>query len=270
MFPPLAARAKAPELAPETKFRDLYAESLIQRIPMNWESYCQDSSFVRGIALRATLMDRITSKFFQINPGALGIGLGCGMCTRSDRIQSQLPQNSPFDWIDVDLPEVIAFRQQYIPQTPTTKTISVSVTDPAWLNQTERDKKRPLLLIMEGVSPYLTNEEHQTLFTELGGRLTEREAPTEMIFDYIHPKMVDIEKTFKKVGDSETPFLSGFQNSTAISALHRSIQILSEYNYFPTISKNHSMFDQEFQTHNNGEKPSGLIHLRWSMDNRLC
>ena len=63
------------------------------------------------------------------------------------------------EWYDVDFPAVIALRQKIYPTRPKYHLIATSATDPSWLDQIPAD--RPVLLLAEGISMYLT--EHRGL-----------------------------------------------------------------------------------------------------------
>jgi O-methyltransferase involved in polyketide biosynthesis len=60
-------------------------------------------------------------------------------------------------WYDVDYPAVIALRERIFPTRPRYQLIATSATDQSWLDQIPAD--RPVLLLAEGISMYLTEDE---------------------------------------------------------------------------------------------------------------
>lgn len=87
------------------------------------------------------------------------IHLGCGLDSRILRINSSLL------WYDVDFPSVIEERKKYYYETDTYKMISCDVRDNKWLN--EVTKKEKAIIVLEGISMYLTNEELKDLLSNI-------------------------------------------------------------------------------------------------------
>jgi O-methyltransferase involved in polyketide biosynthesis len=208
MLMTLAARVAAPEIAPDADFHDPWGAMVLKKLPWDLTPYQNDLCFVRHVALRARLMDVLTAGFFRRNPGSAGAGLGCGLCTRSRRIVNSNKDGIAFEWVDIDLPEVIEIRKQFLPPLPGEHLVACPVTDISWMDAVFRPKAPPLFLVMEGVSPYLTVDQNRSLFHALGNRL--EGSGTEMIVDYIHPALVDSVFVSNKAGGTSTPFCSGF------------------------------------------------------------
>lgn len=260
MLMTLAARAAAPAYEPDTDFVDPWGGMLVKSLPWDLSRYQQDRYFVRHVALRAKRMDRLTADFFKRNPGASGIGLGCGLCTRGRRL-SILPDCQPFQWVDMDQPEVIAIRRTYLPPLEGERVIEGRVTDMAWLDEILHSNGPPLILVMEGVSSYLSCDENRSLFRDLGNRLDG--TGTEMIFDYIHAGLVDSAYVSNMAGGIPTPFRSGFFNADGVRDLHPSIRVVAEYSTYSQISHRHLVYEMEFDAASLGEKPYTILHIRF-------
>lgn len=263
MLRTLAAKGYASERAPDVGFDDPDARQLIDTLAMDLTAYGEDTQFVRFLALRAQLIDQLAVNFLRQHPGTLGIGLGCGLCTRGQRLRRYLGNDIQFDWYDVDLPSVIEMRYRYLSSIPRAYALARSVTDTSWLSATGWQLGRPLLLVMEGVAQYLSATQNQTFFATLGELLGPSEAPTDMLMDYLHSAMVIGHQWFKSVGDVKTPFQSGFNHAQAIQELHPSIEVVDEHHFVSKVSPAHALFELEFQVANHGERPYGIAHLRF-------
>lgn len=123
--------------------------------------------------LRARRLDDWTRGFVARHPEAVVLHLGCGLDSRAWRIDTP----PGIDWYDLDYPEVIELRQRLYPQRDHYRTIASSVTDPGWVSDIPAD--RPVLVVAEGLTMYLT----QTELTQLLARLTGRFSGGELIFD---------------------------------------------------------------------------------------
>src|SRR5690606_13543643 len=69
------------------------------------------------------------------------------------------------DWYDLDYPDVIELRKRLLPHRDHYTPLGSSVTDPSWLDVVPRD--RPVLMIAEGLLPYLTVDEVRSLITTI-------------------------------------------------------------------------------------------------------
>jgi len=81
------------------------------------------------------------------------------------------------EWYDVDYPDVIALREKLYPSRDHYHLVAASITDPAWLVEIPAD--RPLLLLVEGVTMYLTEEDGMALLR----RVVEHFPSGELHFD---------------------------------------------------------------------------------------
>ena len=88
------------------------------------------------------------------------IHIGCGMDSRIIRVGV-----NNHKWYDVDFLEVISERKKYYTETNNYKMIVGDVRNNEWLKNILENKTA--IIVMEGVSMYLTNEEMQRLTTQL-------------------------------------------------------------------------------------------------------
>ena len=72
------------------------------------------------------------------------------------------------EWYDVDYPDVIALRKKLFPTRPRYHLVATSATDPSWLDRIPAD--RPVLLLAEGISMYLTEREGVALLQRVVDR----------------------------------------------------------------------------------------------------
>ena len=93
-------------------------------------------------------------------PGAAVIHIGCGMDSRIIRVGA--PNHK---WYDVDFPEVIEERKLYYAETDDYKMIAGDARDCGWL--TAIPEKKSAIVVMEGVSMYMTVDEMRNLVDSL-------------------------------------------------------------------------------------------------------
>ena len=154
---------------------DTRAEEIVAQIEYD---FAKLDSFNHGnvTVLRARQLDEWLRTFLTTSPSAVIVQLGCGLDTRITRIHP----SAEVSWFDVDYPEVIALREQFYTNHEGYTMIASSVTASQWLANIP--KNRPVMIIAEGVLPYLTEEEVQTLFT----RILEAFPHGQIAFDVIN------------------------------------------------------------------------------------
>lgn len=97
----------------------------------------------------------------QINniEDAVIIHIGCGMDSRVMRV------GTTHKWYDVDFPQVIEERKRYYTESSNYKMIAGDIRDGSWLTNVPEMKRA--IVVMEGVSMYLTPEELNELTVRL-------------------------------------------------------------------------------------------------------
>lgn len=113
-------------------------------------------------------------QFLSAHERAVVLHLGCGLDSRVFRIDP----GPGVEWFDVDFPDVIALRERFYPVREHYRTIATSITDLAWLDEIPAD--RPVLVLAEGVSMYLEEEQALALIR----RVVERFDSGELQFDF--------------------------------------------------------------------------------------
>ncbi|MQA85191.1 MAG: class I SAM-dependent methyltransferase [Streptosporangiales bacterium] len=129
-----------------------------------------------GIVLRASRLDAWVGAFLVRHPDATVLSLGCGLDSRAFRLD--VPD--AVQWYDVDYPDVVELRRRLYPRRDNYHLISSSVTEPGWLDEVP-DTGRPVLVVAEGLLPYLARGDVERLLA----RITERFVYGEMVFDVI-------------------------------------------------------------------------------------
>jgi O-methyltransferase involved in polyketide biosynthesis len=122
--------------------------------------------------MRSRTVDRIIQTFLKKHPAGTIINIGCGLDTTFDRVDNGLLR-----WYDLDMPDSINLRKQFIPESDRRTYISSSFLEPGWLKQI--DVKDAVLFIAAGVLYYFQESDIKTFFN----RLAETFRGCEVAFD---------------------------------------------------------------------------------------
>ena len=117
------------------------------------------------MGMRSKVFDTWLSQKMDENPNAIVIHLGCGMDSRAERVGTKTHV-----WYDVDFPEVIKERRKYYQETEEYHMIASDVREKDWMNALPND--REAIIVMEGLSMYLSLEELRSLIAALANHFS--------------------------------------------------------------------------------------------------
>ena len=149
---------------PRPVLGDRFAKAAIDRIDYDWADLGITQRWAPLITVRTAQYDIWAAQFLAMHPNSTVIHLGCGLDARVFR----LDPGPDVSWFDVDFPEVIALREQIYPTREGYRLVASSATDPTWLDQIPAD--RPVLLLAEGISMYLTEHDGVALLQRIVDR----------------------------------------------------------------------------------------------------
>ena len=112
------------------------------------------------MGVRSAVFDEWVKRQMTDLPNAVIIHIGCGMDSRVIRVGTKNHK-----WYDVDFTEVIEERKRYYAETDNYKMIAGDARDCKWLTNVKENKAA--IVVMEGVSMYLTTDEMRTLTDSL-------------------------------------------------------------------------------------------------------
>ena len=112
------------------------------------------------MGIRAAVFDNWLTQQMTAMEAAVVMHIGCGMDGRVLRAGTMNHK-----WYDVDFPEVIQERKRYYCESADYQMLAADVRNCDWL--TNIPEKRRAIVVMEGVSMYLTANELQALTTSL-------------------------------------------------------------------------------------------------------
>ncbi|GAP22608.1 class I SAM-dependent methyltransferase [Leptolinea tardivitalis] len=170
---PLWGRAK------ETKKRDPLlvdktAVEVMEKLDFDFSTISKGISPISQYAwiMRSRTTDRVINEFLRKHPTGTIVNIGCGLDTTFDRVD-----NGSLRWYDLDLPDVINLRRQFIPETKRRTYIISSFLEPEWLN--EISVTDSVLFVSAGVFYYFQEPEIKTFLTHLADKFP----GSEILFD---------------------------------------------------------------------------------------
>lgn len=171
------------------KFYDGKAIEIVRQLDYDFSKAEKDAAMSSGVIARTILLDRMVGGFIRDYPDATVVNIACGLDTRVYRLD-----NGQVRWYNLDLPEVIEIRRRFLDEHGRVSMIAKSAMDESWAAEIE-EPRGPALVLMEGLSMYLTEEDVRKILSIICRRFRDAEIIMEIMSPYVvrHVKEKSIE-----------------------------------------------------------------------------
>jgi len=189
------------------------------------------STLTRHLALRARKYDEYARTFIQGHPNGMVVSLGCGFDTRYWRLFEK-----PWNYVEVDLPEVIEVKKQVLGDIARYLMIGCSVTDEKWIQKILPIQRDNVLFIAEGLFMYLPRDEVIRIFNRLSASFTKSQIAVEVVSESftrgIGKRLLKskMQRSFGMREDASFSF--GIKDAREIETYGNNIRVVEEWSYF--------------------------------------
>ncbi|MGM9979022.1 MAG: class I SAM-dependent methyltransferase [Clostridium sp.] len=173
------------------------------------------------MAMRARVFDLWTKEQIQLNPNAIVLHIGCGMDSRHERIGVITNQ-----WFDIDFPQVISERKKYYTENESYHMFEADVSNTDFLY--ELPEQKDAIVIMEGISMYLTEQSLHKLFL----KIQERFSSVHILLDCYTVLGAKASKYKNPIKDVGAKIVSGLDNPRTLE-INSNIIYKGELNMTP-------------------------------------
>ena len=198
--------ARAKETRTRGAIHDAKAVELIGRLDYDFTLADSDKAMHSGVVARTIVLDKMTKQFLAQHPGAVVVNIACGLDTRCYRMQGYA------HWYNLDLPQTIEVRAKLLPEEGQISQIAMSAMDD-WGGQIA-EKDAPVLIIIEGLTMYLTQADVQRIFAVAAARF----AHATVFVEIMNPLMAKTVKE-KSIEGSKAKFTWGIRDGRELAAL---------------------------------------------------
>lgn len=222
---PLAARAHGARLFPQMALHDSCAASALSKLEVEADDYLDDPLSIYGVLSRTRILRQIALDFFIRHPRGLAANLGCGLSCYFQWLDRGHNQ-----WLDADLPTVIALRENLLPSLGQHhRNAVVDLRQTHWwrsLGLPEGPNAPAVLLLLEGVLMYLRPEEVRQILHEFAEHAP---AGSEIVFDSLSWMATGWAAMHPLVSRTDAQFLWGARQMSDFTAAHPRLRLLSEH-----------------------------------------
>jgi methyltransferase (TIGR00027 family) len=185
----------------------------------------------RHIALRARKYDAYARDFVGETPGGLVVSAGAGFDTRYWRVSQ-----GPWNYVEVDLPEVIEAKKALLGDIASYEMIGCSVLDDTWIENVRSMQSENILFLAEGLFMYLPKSGVIQVFN----KLSEAFSKSQIVFEVVRERYTKgiwkkiVESKMRRSAGTEagSSFQFGVRNAGEVESYGKSIKVVDEWSYF--------------------------------------
>ena len=208
--------ARAKESRGRGIIHDAKAEEIIEKLDYDFSLADKDSAMHSGVIARTIVLDKLTKSWLAKHPGVVVVNIACGLDTRCYRMSGHS------HWYNLDLPETMTVREKLLPESGSISQIAMSAMDD-WGGEI-KEQNTPVLIIIEGLTMYLTETDVQQIFTVISNRFSK----ATVFVETMNPMIV---KRFKEksIDASNAKFTWGVKNGEALAELLPDFRFVEEH-----------------------------------------
>ena len=183
-------------------------------------------------ASRSANMDRFIQSFLERRPNGVIVQLGCGLETTYYRCD-----NRRTHWYAVDLPHVIDYRRELLPELERETYLAGDAFSEDWIRQVRTEfPDAPILVTAGGLFHYFEENKVISLLRMIG-----QSGNMEVVFDTVNKKGLAMmqKKYMKQVGHADAQMFFYVDAAKELAAKIRgNVKVIAEEPYYRYIPKN--------------------------------
>lgn len=213
LFIPLISKATMSEKG--IFINDKKAEEIIAKVDNESKNLKISKWLALYMTLRSVVFDNICDNFLKENKDGVVFHIGCGLDSRNTRIKENY-----YKWYDIDLEPVINLRKKYYEEADNYKMVSSAINEKNWLDIYKDDDTKPVLIIAEGVTMYLSDEELKQFIENAKNKFKK----IKFVFDAYSKKACELSKYKNPVNEVNAKITWGIDNPEDFKKLSRGIE----------------------------------------------
>ena len=207
MLQTLYARAKESQKK-EHYIYDSKAIEIVSQLEYDFSKADKDGTMSSGVIARTIVLDKMVSEFLGKFPNTIVVNIACGMDTRCYRMQGKFSR-----WYNIDLPETINIRKRFLEESGPIYQIGKSAMDASYTSEIEY-KGEPVLVIIEGLTMYLSETEVKQIFDIIYKKFQKVTVFVETMSPFVVHHVTE-----KSIEKSQAKFTWGVKNGSELQKL---------------------------------------------------
>lgn len=195
---------------------DKKAMEIVKEMDYDFTKAKEDAMMRNGVVARTIVLDELVQNYVTAHPNAVVINIACGLDTRFYRVD-----NGKLRWFNLDLPVTIEVRKKFLEETGRVSVLPYSAMDEAWAEEVHKtldaetdldNETRPTLVIIEGLTMYLSKEDVQKIFAIIRKHFTAATVLVETMSPFVVKHIKE-----KSIEASKAKFTWGVKNGRILA-----------------------------------------------------
>ena len=207
MVQTLYARAKETKKQ-NAKIKDEIAVELVEKLDYDFSIADKDNAMNYGVIARTIVLDRMVEQYLKKHENTVVVNIACGLDTRCCRMKGKYLR-----WYNVDLPETMKIRSQFLTETDPVYQIAKSAMDDSYIDDIDYHGKN-ILVIIEGLTMYLYEKDIRKMFSIIDKSFQKVTVMVETMSPFVVKHMKE-----KSIEGSNAKFTWGVKNGTELQRI---------------------------------------------------
>ena len=230
MVQTLYARAKETRKK-NAKINDEIAIELVKNLDYDFSKADKDKAMNYGVIARTIVLDRMVEQYLEKNVNTIVINIACGLDTRCYRMEGKYLR-----WYNVDLPETMKIRKQFLTEIGPIYQIAKSAMDDSYIDDIDYHCEN-VMVIIEGLTMYLCEKDIRKIFSIIEKSFQEVTVMVETMSPFVVKHVKE-----KSIEGSNAKFTWGVKNGTELQKIVPNFSILHEVSLVEGMKKLMSIY----------------------------
>ena len=197
------------------KIKDEMAVSIVKQLDYDFSKADQDRTMSLGVIARTIVLDKMVEEYLNTHKDTIVINIACGLDTRCYRMKGKYVR-----WYNLDLPETINIRKQFLKETGPIYQIAKSAMDESYRDDIQYHGEN-ILVIIEGLTMYLSENDIKKIFSIINFKNST--VMVEVMFPFVVKHIKE-----KSIEGSHAKFTWGIKNGKELEKLLPTFSFLTE------------------------------------------
>ena len=199
------------------KIKDEIAVELVEKLDYDFSIADKDNAMNYGVIARTIVLDRMVEQYLKKHENTVVVNLACGLDTRCYRMKGKYLR-----WYNVDLPETMKIRSQFLTETDLVYQIAKSAMDDSYVDDIDYHGEN-VLVIIEGLTMYLCEKDIRKIYSIIGKSFQKVTVMVETMSPFVVKHVKE-----KSIEGSNAKFTWGVENGTELQKIVPNFSILHE------------------------------------------
>ena len=197
--------------------KDEIAVELVEKLDYDFSKADKDKAMNCGVIARTIVLDRMIKQYLEKHANTVAINIACGLDTRCYRMKGKYLR-----WYNVDLPETMKIRSQFLTENGPVYQIAKSAMDESYIDDIDYHGES-VLVIIEGLTMYLCEKDIRKMFSIVEKSLQKVTVMVETMSPFVVKHVKE-----KSIEGSNAKFTWGVKNGIELQKIVPNFSILQE------------------------------------------